>query len=155
MQAIKGRIDDARDERKAGLKPPRFAPAGQSTQMIVGATATPDLEILNTASALYAEQKLRRVYYSAYSPIPHADGRLPPASPPLVREHRLYQADWLLRFYGFRSQASWSPKPIAIWPSDIDPKLAWALEHREQFPVDVNRPTASSCCAFPASEPAA
>jgi len=138
MQSIKGRIDETRDERRAGLKPPRFAPAGQSTQMIVGATPTPDLEILNTASTLYKEQKLRRVYYSAYSPIPHADGRLPAKSPPLVREHRLYQADWLLRFYGFQANELVAEEDRNL-AGDIDPKLAWALAHRDQFPIDVNR----------------
>ncbi|HEY0981301.1 hypothetical protein, partial [Schlesneria sp.] len=105
---------------------------------IVGATATPDLEILKTASGLYNQQKLRRVYYSAYSPIPHADARLPGMSPPLVREHRLYQADWLMRFYGFGSSelVAESDGNLSL---EIDPKLAWALAHREMFPIDVNR----------------
>ena len=128
MATVKTRIDDTRDERKDGLKPPRFAPAGQSTQMIIGATPTPDLEILKTASTLYQDQKLRRVYYSAYSPIPHADGRLPAMSPPLVREHRLYQADWLLRFYGFETDELFSgteknlaAKLIRNWPGRCAP----------------------------------
>lgn len=138
MQTVKGHIDSTRAERRAGSKPPRFAPAGQSTQMIIGATPTPDREILKTASSLYSEQRLRRVYYSAYSPIPHADTRLPAASPPLLREHRLYQADWLLRFYGFRADDLFIDGNPNL-ASDIDPKLAWALAHREHFPVDVNR----------------
>ena len=105
--------------------------------MIVGATATPDLEILKTASSLYSRQHLRRVYYSAYSPIPHADARLPGQSPPLIREHRLYQADWLMRFYG--SEAS----EIVVGQDqnlslELDPKLSWALANRHFFPVDVN-----------------
>ncbi|WP_373649147.1 putative DNA modification/repair radical SAM protein [Schlesneria sp. DSM 10557] len=138
MDAIKQRLDQYQSDRQAGFKVARFAPAGQSTQMIVGATATPDLEILKTASGLYNQQKLRRVYYSAYSPIPHADARLPGMSPPLVREHRLYQADWLMRFYGFGSSelVAESDGNLSL---EIDPKLAWALAHREMFPIDVNR----------------
>jgi len=137
MSGIKDKIDETKTDRKAGMRPPKFAPAGQSTQMIVGATATPDNEILKTASALYTGQRLRRVYYSAYSPIPHADSLLPGKSPPLVREHRLYQADWLLRFYGF------DVDEIVVRDDrnldlEIDPKLAWALQQRDYFPVDVN-----------------
>lgn len=137
MGVIKERIDDVKVEKKAGFKVPRFAPAGQSTQMIVGATPTPDLDILQTASSLYHQHELRRVYYSAYSPIPHADARLPGKSPPLVREHRLYQADWLLRFYGFAADELVAEADSNL-SLDIDPKLAWALAHREYFPVDVN-----------------
>ena len=138
MQSVKDRIDEFKAERKAGFKVPRFAPAGQSTQMIVGATETPDLEILRTASTLYQAQGLRRVYYSAYSPIPHADARLPSKSPPLVREHRLYQADWLLRFYGFdvSEVVAEADSNLSL---DVDPKLEWGLAHRGFFPVDVNR----------------
>jgi len=137
MTDIKVRIDDQRENRAAGFKTTPFAPAGQSTQMIVGATPAPDAAILETATHLYDTHKLRRVYYSAFSPIQHADTRLPAASPPLVREHRLYQADWLLRFYGFELPELVSPdRPnLAL---DIDPKLAWALAHREQFPMNVN-----------------
>jgi putative DNA modification/repair radical SAM protein len=138
MHAVTSRIEEARAEKRAGFRIPRFAPAGQSTQMVVGATATPDLEILQTASELYSEQKLRRIYYSAYSPIPHADARLPGRSPPLIREHRLYQADWLLRFYGFEADelVAEADRNLSL---EMDPKLAWALAHRERFPVDVNR----------------
>ena len=115
-----------------------IAPAGQSTQMIVGATATPDAEILNTSRQLYTQHRLRRVYYSAYSPIPFADARLPAKAPPLVREHRLYQADWLMRFYRFAAdELTTSAEPNLSL--EIDPKLAWALRHREWFPVDLNR----------------
>jgi predicted DNA-binding helix-hairpin-helix protein len=106
--------------------------------MIVGATPTPDAEILRTADSLYRRHRLRRVYYSAFSPIPDASSALPLKTPPLLREHRLYQADWLLRFYGFR--------PEEILPADaphleleISPKLAWALRNRHVFPIDVNR----------------
>ena len=137
MRGIRERIDETLADRKAGMKPPRFTPAGQSTQMIVGATPTPDSDILKTADELYSRHRLRRVYYSAFSPIPHADAALPGKQPPLVREHRLYQADWLLRFYGF------DVNEIIVNPDnnldlEIDPKFAWALAHREYFPVDVN-----------------
>lgn len=137
MQEISEKIIETRADRKRGFKSPRFAPAGQSTQMIVGATPTPDSKILETASELYGGQKLRRVYYSAYSPIPHADSRLPGHSPPLVREHRLYQADWLLRFYGFKA-AELVTEPDQNLSLEVDPKLAWALANRQCFPVDVN-----------------
>lgn len=137
MTGIKDKIDETKSDRKSGMRPPKFAPAGQSTQMIVGATDTADNEILKTANALYTGQRLRRVYYSAYSPIPHADSLLPGKSPPLVREHRLYQADWLLRFYGFdvNEIVVRADKNLDL---EIDPKLAWALQQRNYFPVDVN-----------------
>jgi predicted DNA-binding helix-hairpin-helix protein len=133
------RIADARDARKRFRAAPRFAPAGQSTQMIIGADATPDLGILETARGLYDRFGMRRVYYSAYSPIPDATDSLPPIRPPLVREHRLYQADWLLRFYGFSLADIASAAPTGDLPLDIDPKLAWALANRHLFPVDLNR----------------
>ena len=117
-------------------RPPKFAPAGQSTQMIVGADAATDGEILGRSAGLYGAYGLRRVYYSAFSPIPDAAARLPPARPPLMREHRLYQADWLMRFYGFeRDEIAGDDENLEL---DIDPKLAWALKHRGEFPVDVN-----------------
>ena len=137
MTAVAERIDERAADANAGLSAPVFAPAGQSTQMVVGATPTPDGTILRTADALYRRQRLRRVYYSAYSPTPHADARLPGARPPLLREHRLYQADWLLRFYGFDvGDVVPADGNLAL---DVDPKMAWALAHRGQFPVDVNR----------------
>jgi putative DNA modification/repair radical SAM protein len=134
MGKMRLRIDEAKAERKS----PRFAPAGQSTQMIIGADATPDAAILGLSTNLYAGYGLRRVYYSAFSPIPDASANLPPSAAPLRREHRLYQADWLLRFYGF----SIGEMPVGTdgnLPLEIDPKLAWALAHRGQFPVDINR----------------
>src|SRR5690606_12797501 len=97
MVEIKSHLDEARDASKPGRPHPQFAPAGQTTQMVVGATPTPDAAILSAASELYSRFKLRRIYYSAYSPIPASDPRLPPRPPPLVREHRLYQSDWLMR----------------------------------------------------------
>jgi putative DNA modification/repair radical SAM protein len=119
-------------------KPPRFAPAGQSTQMIVGADAANDRTILSTSANLYGAYKLKRVYYSAFSPIPDASRALPPRAPPLLREHRLYQADWLMRFYGFAA-AEIVDEDEGMLSLDIDPKLAWALRHRDRFPLDVNR----------------
>ncbi|WP_333985018.1 putative DNA modification/repair radical SAM protein [Ectopseudomonas khazarica] len=124
---------EAREERRA----PRFAPAGQSTQMIVGADATDDSTILHNAQSLYHDYRLRRVYYSAFSPIPQSPGSVPFEAPPLLREHRLYQADFLMRGYGFSAtELLDGPGNLAL---DIDPKLAWALANREQFPVDLNR----------------
>jgi len=140
MEQIHDGVEEAKTERKVSRHAVPFAPAGQSTQMIVGATETPDRDILATASELYQRHQLRRVYYSAYSPIPHADERLPSIRPPLVREHRLYQADWLTRFYGFTvDELTTAEQPNLSL--EIDPKLAWALRNRECFPVDVNRAT--------------
>ena len=117
---------------------PRFAPAGQSTQMIVGAGGESDREILLKSSQLYAGYGLRRVYYSAFSPFQGADRDLPPAAPPLVREHRLYQADWLFRFYGFGvDELTTSAAPDLDLRAD--PKLTWAMRHPEAFPIDINR----------------
>ena len=138
MNGIKDRIAQAKSERRENRKAPAFAPAGQSTQMIVGATATSDATILQQASSLYAKQKLRRVYYSAFSPIPDASSKLPLIAPPLVREHRLYQADWLVRFYGFTA----SELTTANAPNldlALDPKLSWALRNRHIFPIDLNK----------------
>ncbi|MEO6566969.1 MAG: putative DNA modification/repair radical SAM protein, partial [Casimicrobiaceae bacterium] len=133
-----GRIRALRDERESAPRAPRFAPAGQSTQMIVGADASTDATILTTAASLYASYKLKRVYYSAYSPVPRASSHLPPSAPPLLREHRLYQADWLLRYYGF-DVAEIVPADSGTLDLSMDPKLAWALAHGEHFPVDINR----------------
>ncbi len=148
MNLIRGGIDQATAQRKESSKAPTFAPAGQSTQMIVGATGTPDAAILSTSDALYKKQRLRRVYYSAYSPIPHADSRLPSVSPTLIREHRLYQADWLMRFYRFDvAELTTGDEPNLSL--QIDPKLAWALRHREWFPVDLNRATRTQMLRIP------
>ena len=124
--------------RTRAAAPPRFAPAGQSTQMIVGADASSDRHILSTSARLYGAYGLKRVYYSAFSPIPDASRHLPMASPPLMREHRLYQADWLMRFYGFAHEEIVA-EPSGLLRLDVDPKLAWALAHPERFPVDLNR----------------
>jgi putative DNA modification/repair radical SAM protein len=116
-----------------------FAAAGQSTQMIVGADSTDDSTILATSAQLYGSYRLKRVYYSAFSPIPDASSALPLKAPPLVREHRLYQADWLMRFYGFAADEIASPRTGGMLRLEVDPKLAWALAHPGQFPVDLNR----------------
>lgn len=132
-------IEDAREAKKY-KHAPKLAPAGQSTQMIVGADSATDGDIVLRASSLYDRFKLRRVYYSAFSPIPDASEVLPLQRPPLMREHRLYQSDWLMRFYGFAPrEVVAAADESGMLPLDIDPKLAWALKHREQFPVDVNR----------------
>jgi putative DNA modification/repair radical SAM protein len=132
MGGIHLKIEEKREQRRA----PRFAPAGQSTQMIVGADTTDDHTILNTAETLYGSYRLKRVYYSAFSPIPKAPGMLPLKPPPLLREHRLYQADFLVRGYGFKIRELLpAPGNLSL---DVDPKLAWALAHRDQFPVDLN-----------------
>jgi putative DNA modification/repair radical SAM protein len=140
MGRTKARIIEAKDERKRFRHAPRFAPAGQSTQMIVGADDASDSAIIGKASRLYGNFGLRRVYYSAFSPIPDASAVLPLKRPPLLREHRLYQSDWLMRFYGFAPQeVADAAEADGNLPLDIDPKLAWALKFRESFPVDVNR----------------
>jgi len=149
MGRVRQLIDDAKGARAqpvalpvAGAKrakPPRFAPGGQSTQMIVGADAADDATILATSASLYGEHQLRRVYYSAFSPIPDASRHLPLVQPPLMREHRLYQSDWLMRFYGFTHDEIIPSTQGGRLALDIDPKLAWALGHPERFPVDLNR----------------
>lgn len=137
MGQLRWRIDEGKETRQR-LK---FAPAGQSTQMIVGADGADDRTILDTSANLYGNFRLRRVYYSAFSPIPDASTRLPLRAPPLKREHRLYQADWLLRFYQFDVDEI-APKDAqggAMLDLDVDPKLAWALRHPDRFPIDLNR----------------
>ncbi len=139
MADVRLRKDGAAERSHTGKRPPRFAPAGQSTQMIIGADGASDATILHQSTRLYASYKLRRVYYSAFSPIPDSSINLPLISPPLQREHRLYQADWLLRFYGFDLNEITSVAPDGNLDLEIDPKLAWALAHRGLFPIDVNR----------------
>jgi putative DNA modification/repair radical SAM protein len=140
MREMKASIVEAGDAAKRFKSAPRFAPAGQSTQMIVGADSASDADIVGKASALYDRFALRRVYYSAFSPIPDASAVLPLKRPPLMREHRLYQSDWLMRFYGFtQKEVQSATDEKGMLPLDIDPKLAWALKFRETFPVDINR----------------
>ena len=142
MAHIEGKREESRPDGKAEdgrKKPTKLAPAGQSTQMIVGADRADDAVILRRSAALYSGYGLKRVYYSAFSPIPDASSRLPLAPPPLMREHRLYQADWLMRFYGFGVEEIVEGGEGGLLDLKLDPKLAWALKHRADFPVDVNR----------------
>ena len=136
-------IQEGRNENSRELslyrQAPRFVPAGQSTQMIVGATPDSDKDILRLSSALYQRPTMKRVYYSGFIPVNEYDNRLPALKqPPLVRENRLYQADWLLRFYQFKVDEIVND----AYPDldlEVDPKLGWALRHPEQFPVDINK----------------
>ncbi|WP_126978632.1 putative DNA modification/repair radical SAM protein [Frigidibacter oleivorans] len=137
MADVRLRREESREPSHTGRRPARFAPAGQSTQMIVGADAASDATILGQSATLYSGYGLSRVYYSAFSPIPDASRLLPPERPPLLREHRLYQADWLMRFYGFDA-AEIAPEG-GMLDLALDPKTAWALAHRAAFPVDPNR----------------
>ncbi|MGZ8301973.1 MAG: putative DNA modification/repair radical SAM protein [Telluria sp.] len=143
MGSIRRKLDEKAEEPRG----PKFAPAGQSTQMIVGADASDDQTILSTAETLYGSYKLKRVYYSAFSPIPQSPGTVPLAPPPMQREHRLYQADFLMRSYGF--QASELLPEAGNLALDIDPKLAWALSHRDHFPMDLNRAEESMISRVP------
>ena len=150
MGHVKRDIVEAKDAKKRFKSAPRFAPAGQSTQMIVGADAATDADIVGKASRLYDGFNLRRVYYSAFSPIPDASAVLPLKRPPLIREHRLYQSDWLMRFYGYQpGEVMQATEADGNLPLDIDPKLAWALKFRERFPVDVNRATKEQLLRVP------
>ncbi len=148
MQDIHSKAQEIKADREKGMKAPLFAPGGQSTQMIVGATPTPDHAILMTAATLYQKYQLRRVYYSAFSPIPDADSLLPNRSPPLLREHRLYQADWLLRFYGYSMTEIVSEENPNL-EINIDPKTAWALRNTWYFPIDINRASREQLLRIP------
>ena len=139
MRYIREGVLENEDDRRRFRYVPRFVPAGQSTQMIVGATADTDRDILCLASALYARPTMKRVYYSGFIPVNAYDSRLPALKqPPLVRENRLYQADWLMRFYDFKAEELVDDR-FPDLDLEVDPKLAWALRHPECFPVDVNR----------------
>lgn len=156
MRLLHDHIDTSKAERKDASKariismpksrrtqastPKAFAPGGQSTQMIVGADGADDGDIILTSAKLYTGYGLRRVYYSAFSPIPDSSADLPLIAPPLVREHRLYQADWLMRFYGFEAEeiVPTGAEGQRMLSLEHDPKLAWALAHRERFPVNLN-----------------
>ena len=157
MGELKTRIDESKEQRRnrrkvrtsQGLKPKAasriYAPAGQSTQMIIGADGSSDGKILRLSHQLYDRFQMRRVYYSAFSPIPNASQTLPAQPPPLMREHRLYQADWLLRFYGFQvdeivagSGRQSQGAALGMLDLDVDPKLSWALRNRDFFPVNIN-----------------
>lgn len=139
MEFIKQGILESKEEQRKYHKAPRFAPAGQSTQLIVGATSESDRQILTMASSLYDNNRLKRVYYSGFIPVNAYDKRLPALSePPMVREHRLYQADWLFRFYRFKMDEIVNETSPNL-DLEIDPKLSYALRHPEVYPVDVNK----------------
>ncbi len=139
MGRVRYGIETGKDRSIRKTPAPRFAPAGQSTQMIVGADAATDAEVLVRADGLYGAYGLRRVYYSAFSPIPDSSSTLPSQRPHMMREHRLYQADWLMRFYGFARDEIVEGREGGMLDLVLDPKLAWALANRGRFPVDVNR----------------
>ncbi len=167
MRVLKNNIDEGRENRRQQLqignsakrspvvskqrsgKMRLYAPAGQSTQMIIGADGADDFAILKNTDQLYRGLGMRRVYYSAFSPIPDASSQLPLQSPPLLREHRLYQADWLLRFYKFGLNELLADGDSGMLDLSIDPKLAWALRHRDYFPLDVNRASQSQLLRVP------
>jgi len=139
MGHIRAKIEEhSSEKRRPGSPPPPPFATGQSTQMLVGADPSSDADLLRRADVLYTGYRLRRVYYSAFSPIPVPSKILPLKPPPLVREHRLYQADWLMRFYGFRVGEIVTPDEPNLDPA-LDPKLAWALRNPAFFPVDLNR----------------
>jgi len=135
---IRDSIVALKDEKKLIKRTPKFVPAGQSTQMVIGATPETDMEIMYSADQYYRNFELKRVYYSGYIPISH-DSRMPAigSQPPLLRENRLYQTDWLMRFYGFNVTEILNAKNPHL-DVDIDPKLGWALRNMEQFPIDIN-----------------
>ena len=138
MAGVRLKLEEAQPSRGGRAAPPRFSPAGQSTQIIVGADASTDRDIVERGASLYSSYALRRVYYSAFSPIPSTSPALPLKPAPLMREHRLYQADWLLRFYGFQPEEIFEDG-LPMLDLGQDPKRAWALRHRDLFPLDVNR----------------
>lgn len=149
MDYVKNTIISLKDAAKSIKSTPKFAPAGQSTQMIVGATNETDLQVISTADAFYKAFSLKRVYYSGYVPV-LADDRLPDltARVPMLRENRLYQVDWLMRFYGFKA----SEIVNETFPNldlEIDPKLSWALRNRHVFPLDINQADLSMILRVP------
>lgn len=138
MGNVTNRLVQNKEERRKFKSAPLFAPAGQSTQLIIGATAERDYTIVRLAQALYKKLGMKRVYYSAYMPIvKHPDLPGKDVSPPLVREHRLYQADWLMRYYGFTPEDIFSDKDESL-DLEVDPKISWALKHADFFPIEVN-----------------
>lgn len=149
MSQIGGTYHDYKLEQKKSRKTPLFCPAGQSTQMIIGATRESDLQILNLSENLYAKMQLKRVFYSAYIAVNNEPNLPTPAAvPPLLREHRLYQADWLLRFYRFKAHELLSPANPFL-AEDLDPKAAWAIANFDHFPLDINRASYSELLRVP------
>ena len=149
MGYISGRIEESRHELAVYRHAPRFAPAGQSTQMIIGATPDSDRHIISLAEGLYKKYGLKRVFYSAYMPVTE-NALLPPpgTKPPLLREHRLYQADWLLRFYGFRADELLDDEPPALHPL-VDPTCGWALRHLDTVPLEVTHASSEELLRVP------
>lgn len=139
LAIVRDRLIQLKDERKLIRSVPKFVPAGQTTQMVVGAYSETDQDIILMADRHYKEFNLKRVYYSGYIPINEQEKSLPAigSAPPLLRENRLYQSDWLMRFYGFDATELVDEKHPNL-DLDVDPKLSWALRHPEQFPVDLN-----------------
>lgn len=137
MSQIALRKDEADEDHRKHPSTPNFAAAGQSTQMVVGATPANDRQILSTATHLYGQYKLRRIYYTGFSPYPAADARLPLKASPMMREHRLYQSDWLMRYYGYTAAELTTEENPSLSLTE-DPKTTWAKSHPEFFPVDVN-----------------
>ncbi len=137
---VRDRLIQFKDERKLIRSVPKFVPAGQTTQMVVGASNETDYDVMMMADQHYKDYKLKRVYYSGYIPINDQDKALPAigSAPPLLRENRLYQSDWLMRFYGFAANEIVNPQ-FPNLDLEVDPKLSWALRHSEYFPVDINR----------------
>lgn len=156
MGRLRTHIDETKDARRVRSpttltkKPamPEFITTGQSTQLIVGADDASDRQILDLAAHMYASYRLSRIYYSAFSPIPDASKRLPLTAPPLQRESRLYQSDWLVRHYGFSVDELLPPESPNL-ALGIDPKLAWALTHPDFFPLDVNRASREALLRVP------
>ena len=142
------KLENEEERKRAGVKPKAFAAAGQSTQMVVGATETSDRQILLTATHLYGQYKLKRIYFTGFSPYPEADSRLPLKATPLIREHRLYQSDWLMRFYGFEASELTTEEEPSLSLTE-DPKTVWARTHPEFFPVDVNAGTREALLRVP------
>ncbi len=149
MANMRTQIDASKADKTRRAERRLFAPGGQSTQMIVGADGENDASVLTTATDLYDKHRLRRVYYSAYSPIPDAKAGMPAHKPPLIREHRLYQSDWLTRFYGFARDEIISVMDNGMLPLDADPKLIWALRNQGFFPIDVNRASKEQLLRIP------
>jgi putative DNA modification/repair radical SAM protein len=149
MKYLKGAIQQNREEQKLFKKAPMFAPAGQSTQMVIGATPENDFQILWMADQFYKKMELKRVYYSGYVPISN-DNRLAAIGTPvpMIRENRLYQADWLMRFYGFKVEEIVNVDQPLL-DMDIDPKLSWALRNLQVFPVDINKAELSLVMRIP------
>ncbi|MDQ3043286.1 MAG: biotin synthase, partial [Acidobacteriota bacterium] len=149
MFDVKTGIDKAKDLTRRNGDAPKFARAGQSTQMVVGATESSDTTILHKAESLYRRFDLRRVYYSAFTPIENTNPLLSEPPTPLMREHRLYEADWLIRHYGFTASEITHGAKTENLDLEKDPKLAWALRHRDFFPIDVNKANARQLLRVP------